>query len=109
MKTITMVNKIPPISANKLYLGNLPKETTESNLRQLFSEHNLSYTNILLKPDGYAFVECADQSAADKIIDKLQCFNFNGSQLVVEPTFSTTGKRTGMPFVPEGKWTRKFR
>lgn len=56
---------------SKLYIGNLPIETNENTLRQLFLEHNLSCTNILVKRGGYAFVDCPDQSSADKAIDKL--------------------------------------
>lgn len=62
---------------SKLYIGNLPIETNESTLRQLFLEHNLSCTNVLVKRGGYAFVDCPDQSSADKAIDKL-----NGKQFL---------------------------
>lgn len=67
----TTAAKIPPITMSKLYIGNLPTETTENALRQLFVEQNLSATNILVKRGGYAFVDCPDQSSADKAIDKL--------------------------------------
>ncbi|XP_025832796.1 insulin-like growth factor 2 mRNA-binding protein 1 [Agrilus planipennis] len=95
--------KIPPITMSKLYIGNLPTETSETALRQLFLEHNLSCTNILVKRGGYAFVDCPDQSSADKAIDKLNGFNFNGCPLVVEPSVAS-GKRRGstsvLPVVP---------
>lgn len=65
------VTKIPPITMSKLYVGNLPHEISENSLRQLFLEQNLSCTNILIKRGGYAFVDCPDQSSADKAIDKL--------------------------------------
>ncbi|KAJ8871606.1 hypothetical protein PR048_027933 [Dryococelus australis] len=55
----------------KLYVGNLAAEVNEGALRQLFQEQGLSCTTILVKRGGYAFVECTDQSAADKAIDKL--------------------------------------
>lgn len=67
----TTTAKIPPITMSKLYIGNLPTETNEHALRQLFLEQNLSCTNILVKRGGYAFVDCPDQSSADKAIDKL--------------------------------------
>lgn len=67
----TSTNKIPPITMSKLYIGNLPSDTNEAGLRQLFVEQNLSCTNILVKRGGYAFVDCPDQSSADKAIDKL--------------------------------------
>lgn len=56
---------------SKLYIGNLPSDMNEAGLRQLFVEQNLSCTNILVKRGGYAFVDCPDQSSADKAIDKL--------------------------------------
>ncbi|KAF7285227.1 insulin-like growth factor 2 mRNA-binding protein 3-A [Rhynchophorus ferrugineus] len=93
------VTKIPPITMSKLYVGNLPTETNENSLRQLFVEQNLSCTNILIKRGGYAFVDCPDQSSADKAIDKLNGFNFHGSPLVVEPSVAS-GKRRGLPDTP---------
>lgn len=67
----TTASKIPPITMSKLYIGNLPSDMNEAGLRQLFVEQNLSCTNILVKRGGYAFVDCPDQSSADKAIDKL--------------------------------------
>lgn len=89
-------SKIPPITMSKLYVGNLPTETSEHSLRQLFHEQSLSCTNILVKRGGYAFVDCPDQSSADRAIDKLNGFNFNGSSLVVEPSVAS-GKKKPYP------------
>lgn len=69
---------------SKLYVGNLPSECNEIGLRQLFHEHNLSCTTILVKRGGYAFVDCADQSTADRAIDKL-----NGEPTTLPPTRHT--------------------
>lgn len=71
---------------SKLYIGNLPADINENTLRQLFSEHNLPSKTILIKRGGYAFVDCIDQSTADKAIDLLNGSNFLGAQLVVEPS-----------------------
>lgn len=60
-----------PATMSKLYVGNLPSDCNESALRQLFQEHSLACTTILVKRGGYAFVDCADQSTADRAIDKL--------------------------------------
>nr|CAI5842068.1 unnamed protein product [Callosobruchus analis] len=90
---MTTAAKIPPISMSKLYVGNLPNETSETSLRQLFLEQNLSCTSILVKRGGYAFVDCPDQSSADRAIDKLNGFNFNGSALVVEPSVASGKKK----------------
>lgn len=56
---------------SKLYVGNLPSDVTESSLRQLFADHNISCGAILVKRGGYAFVDCPDQNSADRAIDKL--------------------------------------
>ncbi|KAK3923407.1 Insulin-like growth factor 2 mRNA-binding protein 1 [Frankliniella fusca] len=56
---------------SKLYVGNLDQDVTEQALRQLLDEHGIACGSILVKRGGYAFVDCPDQSAADKAIDKL--------------------------------------
>ncbi|KAK5645815.1 hypothetical protein RI129_004279 [Pyrocoelia pectoralis] len=89
----TSIVKMPPITMSKLYIGNLPADTNEVVLRRLFLEQNLPCTNILVKRGGYAFVDCPDQSSADKAIDKLNGFHFNGSLLVVEPSVASGRKR----------------
>ncbi|GLG98632.1 Serine-arginine protein 55 [Gryllus bimaculatus] len=79
---------------SKLYVGNLPADVNEAALRQLFQEHSLTCTTILIKRGGYAFVDCPDQSTADRAIDKLNGYNFNGSVLVVEPSVAGGGKKS---------------
>lgn len=93
---MTAATKIPPITMSKLYIGNLPHEISENSLRELFHEQNLSCTNVLVKRGGYAFVDCPDQSSADRAIDKLNGFNFKGSLLVVEPSVAS-GKKKPYP------------
>ncbi|CAG9858952.1 unnamed protein product [Phyllotreta striolata] len=95
---MSTTGKIPPITMSKLYVGNLPEETSEYSLRQLFVEQNLSCTNILIKRAGYAFVDFTDQSSADRAIDKLNGFSFNGVSLVVEP--SVAGKKKSVTDFP---------
>lgn len=56
---------------NKLYIGSLPADVNEGTLRQLFQEHGITCTNVLVKKGGYAFVDCPDQTSVDKAIDKL--------------------------------------
>ncbi|XP_011689300.1 PREDICTED: insulin-like growth factor 2 mRNA-binding protein 3-A [Wasmannia auropunctata] len=78
---------------SKLYVGNLPSDCNESALRQLFQEHSLACTTILVKRGGYAFVDCADQSTADRAIDKLNGYTYLGSSLVVEPSVASAAKK----------------
>ncbi|XP_069690838.1 insulin-like growth factor 2 mRNA-binding protein 1 isoform X2 [Periplaneta americana] len=79
---------------SKLYVGNLPADVNEGTLRQLFQDHSLSCTTILVKRGGYAFVDCPDQSTADRAIDKLNGYNFLGSALVVEPSVAGGAKKS---------------
>ncbi|XP_029034583.1 insulin-like growth factor 2 mRNA-binding protein 1 [Osmia bicornis bicornis] len=78
---------------SKLYVGNLPSDCNEGALRQLFQDHNLSCTTILVKRGGYAFVDCTDQSVADRAIDKLNGYTYLGSALVVEPSVASGPKK----------------
>ncbi|XP_016844587.1 insulin-like growth factor 2 mRNA-binding protein 1 isoform X5 [Nasonia vitripennis] len=80
---------------SKLYVGNLPSDCNEATLRQLFQEHSLACTTILVKRGGYAFVDCCDQSIADRAIDKLNGYLLLGSALVVEPSVASTTKKRG--------------
>ncbi|XP_076278955.1 IGF-II mRNA-binding protein isoform X2 [Lasioglossum baleicum] len=80
---------------SKLYVGNLPSDCNESALRQLFQDHNLSCTTILVKRGGYAFIDCIDQSVADRAIDKLNGYTYLGSSLVVEPSVASGPKKRG--------------
>ncbi|XP_049825806.1 insulin-like growth factor 2 mRNA-binding protein 3-A [Aethina tumida] len=89
-----MSNNSAPITMNKLYIGNLPTNVDENQIKHLFDQQSLAYNNILVKRGGFAFVDCPDQSAADKAIDKLNGFNFNGSVLNVEPSVGSIKKRT---------------
>lgn len=66
---------------SKLYVGNLPTDVNEGTLRQLFQDHSLSCTTILVKRGGYAFVECTDQATADRAVDKL-----NGTYILILPS-----------------------
>jgi RNA recognition motif-containing protein len=62
--------------AKKLYVGNLPYDTTERDLRELFSPHGeVLSVNVIEDREtgrsrGFAFVEMDDQ-AADKAIAAL--------------------------------------
>ena len=59
----------------RAYIGNLDSQITEATLTELFEEHNLGLSNVVVKR-GYAFVDCPDQNLLDKAIDEL-----NGKRL----------------------------
>uniref|UniRef100_A0A1B6LW90 RRM domain-containing protein n=1 Tax=Graphocephala atropunctata TaxID=36148 RepID=A0A1B6LW90_9HEMI len=90
---------------SKLYVGNLPSDINEATLRQLFVDNNLPCGTILIKRGGYAFVDCPDQSIADRAIDMLYGIHFLGARIQVEPSVAcATRKRS--PVQPVGDQRR---
>ncbi|HZW09832.1 MAG TPA: RNA-binding protein [Phycisphaerales bacterium] len=73
----------------KLYVGNLSFDTTESQLRDLFSQHGEVTSAALVmdrdtgRPRGFGFVEYADASNARAAIEALNGQNVGGRDLVV--------------------------
>jgi RNA recognition motif-containing protein len=73
----------------KLYVGNLSFDTTESQLRDLFSQHGEVTSAALVmdrdtgRPRGFGFVEYADSSNARAAIEALNGQNVGGRDLVV--------------------------
>lgn len=59
---------------NKLYVGNLSKETTEEELEEFFSSYGtvlsarIKRDNVTGEPWGYGFVEMADPDAAEQAL-----------------------------------------
>jgi cold-inducible RNA-binding protein len=73
----------------KLYVGNLPYETTESDLQALFegagqvSAINLVRDRTTGQARGFAFVEMSDAEGARKAISELDRHQFGGRSLTV--------------------------
>jgi len=71
-----------------LYVGNLPYQTTEDELKKLFEEYGeVSSTKIITDREtgrsrGFGFVEI-DEESAQKAIDSLNGTNFGGRNLKV--------------------------
>lgn len=59
----------------RLYVGNLKPNCPEESLRSLFEEHGVEIGHILVKR-SYAFVDCADQTNADRAVEILNGNNF---------------------------------
>lgn len=74
---------------NKLYVGNLPYETSEADLQALFTEAGAVETvNVIRdrdtgRPRGFAFVEMANEAAAQNAIAQLNERPFGGRNLTV--------------------------
>ena len=72
----------------KLYVGNLPYNTSEESLRNLFSRHGqvqdiwIGNTRVG-SPHGYGFVLMRDGSNAEKAISMLDGIHFEGSEITV--------------------------
>ena len=73
----------------KLYVGNLPYETTEDDLQGLFSDVGaVASINVMRDREtgrarGFAFVEMASEADAQNAIDKLHNHQFGGRNLTV--------------------------
>lgn len=74
--------------AKTIYVGNLPYQTTENELKELFEEYGeVSSTKIITDREtgrsrGFGFVEIDEQNA-QKAIDSLNGASFGGRNLKV--------------------------
>lgn len=75
--------------AVKLYVGNLPYNTTEEDLRTLFAEHGTVESAAVItdretgRSKGFGFVELAEADQAKAAIEALNGKDFGGRNLVV--------------------------
>ena len=75
--------------STKLYVGNLPYETTESDLQALFdTAGTVSTINIVRdratgRARGFAFVEMSDAESARRAISELDRHEYGGRALTV--------------------------
>jgi cold-inducible RNA-binding protein len=73
----------------KLYVGNLNYNTTESKVSELFGEvGEVVSTDLIIdrysgRSKGFAFVEMAEQSAAQQAIEKLNGQEVDGREIKV--------------------------
>jgi len=72
-----------------IYVGNLPFNTTETDLQQLFGQHGaVSRASVVMDREtgrsrGFGFVEMADNAAGQNAINALNGQDFGGRKLVV--------------------------
>lgn len=75
--------------SRKLYVGNLPFQTTESDLEQLFaSSGDVASVTVMRdratgRARGFAFVEMASDEGASNAIDTLNNTSYGGRNLTV--------------------------
>ena len=73
----------------KLYVGNMAYNTTEENLRELFSQAGTVSSVALIKDrttgmsKGFAFIEMDSQASAQKAISLFNDYTINERQLAV--------------------------
>jgi RNA recognition motif-containing protein len=90
--------------ATKLYVGNLPYETTESDLHALFEgAGQVSGINIVRdratgQARGFAFVEMADAESAQRAINELDKYQYGGRNLTVNEAKPMTPRGNGGGF-----------
>ncbi len=75
---------------NRLYVGNLPFETNEADLRKLFEAEGRSVNEVSIvtdrdtgQPRGFAFVEMGSQKDAQAAISTLNGREFGGRSIAV--------------------------
>jgi RNA recognition motif-containing protein len=83
--------------ARKLYVGNLPYETGEQDLQELFGSAGTVETVNLMRDmatgraRGFGFVEMATDEDAQKAIEQLNNFQYGGRALTVNEARPKTG------------------
>jgi RNA recognition motif-containing protein len=72
-----------------IYVGNLPYNTTEADLQQLFGQHGqVSRASVVIDREtgrsrGFGFVEMSNENEAQNAINALNQKDFGGRPLVV--------------------------
>ncbi len=88
----------------KIYVGNLPYNTEESDLEQLFSQSgDVASVSIVKDRDtgrskGFGFVEFTEQDSSSNAISELDGFEFQGRKIKVSQ--AKEKPRTGGPRRP---------
>ena len=98
----------------RLFVGNLPYDTTETDLRELFSSIGTLSTVIVPtdretgKPRGFAFVEFDDPALAEEASRKLNNKPFKGRAIKInearakDSRYNGPAPRLGYPMKPAG-------
>ena len=87
--------------STKLYVGNLPYQTTESDLQTLFeSAGPVATINIVRdratgQARGFAFVEMSDAEGAQRAISELDRHEYGGRSLTVNEARPMTPRGNG--------------
>lgn len=94
----------------KLYVGNLPYETTEADLQALFAgTGQVNTINIVRdratgQPRGFAFVEMSDTESAQRAIAELNSHEYGGRNLTVNEAKPMAARSGGGGQRRESRW-----
>jgi len=69
---------------NKLFVGNLPYESTEEELRELFSRFGAVQEVFAPRQKGYAFVTFENDEDAAKALEGLKDYELKGRKLNID-------------------------
>lgn len=75
--------------ATKLFVGSLPFDTTQDQLKELFEQYGAVESAVIImdrdtnRSRGFGFVEFSDNDAAQKAISELNNQEYNGRKLTV--------------------------
>ena len=89
--------------STKLYVGNLPYETTEADLQTLFETAgpvetiNIVRDRATGQARGFAFVEMSDATGAQRAISELDKHQYGGRNLTVNEARPMTPRGNGGP------------
>lgn len=87
------------MQGKKLYIGNLPYNTTPEEVKELLSKYGTVSDLHLIGDKGFGFAEMATQQEAEKAISELDGYEFKGRPLKVNearrPTAKPGGRRGG--------------
>ena len=93
----------------RLYVGNLPYDATEKQVRQVFETADRKVVSIKIvidkdtgKPRGFAFVDLETPEQAKSAIDELNGRDFSGRALIVNEA-EDKGPKEGKSGPPEAR------
>ena len=87
--------------AKKLYVGNLPYNTSDDDLRQLFATYGEVVSSSVIidrmtnRSKGFGFIEMTNNDEALKAIEELNETNFNGRNIRVNEALERKPRREG--------------